>query len=135
MPRGRIMLVPFTIFTVFCFVQEAGNRPNQATAPTDEPSSVTAELPFTQKGGWVSRWMDKETSPIMGSPYSSWFCASWQAYVLCGSQQGHTVVHVADPASTSRCFLGNAVLLSLRRFSSGASQRDDEVPGCCDGKT
>lgn len=129
----RIMLVLFTIFIAFCFIQEAGNQPNQATAPTDELSSVTAELPFTQKEGWVSRWMETETSRILGLPCSSRFCASWQADILCVSQQGHTVIHVVDPAGTSRCFPDNVVTLPLQLFSSGASQQD-EVPGCFAGK-
>lgn len=41
--------------------------------------------------------------------------------------------YVVDPASTSRCFPGNAVMLPLQWFSSGASQWDEE-PGSFAGK-
>lgn len=127
------VLLPFIIFIGFCFIQEAGHYPSQATAPTDEGSSVREELPFPQRSGWISRWMDKETSRILGPPYSSLFCASWQAYVLHGSQKRHAVVHVVDPASTSRCFLGNNALLPLQLSSTGASQWK-EVPGSFAGE-
>lgn len=114
-----------------CFIQEAGNEPNQATAKTDEPSSVTTELPSAQNGGWVSRWMDKEASWMPGPPYCSWFCASWQACVLLrepAGTPGRPCLWIR-PAQAD-VFWVMLLCFPCNDFPPGASQQDDEVPGC-----
>lgn len=105
---GCIMSVPFfAIFTVFCFIQEAGNQPNQATAPTDEPSSVTrgaAIHPERRAGQQVDGQGNKAGSWALHTPVGSVHPGMHTSSA--GSQQGHTVVTCCGSSRHKQMFCG-----------------------------
>lgn len=97
-------------------IQAEGNAPKRATAPTGGPSSATAELPLPEKGrqavGEAGGSAGEQAEGKEKRGDGDWALhnptgplgVSRQACVLCGRQQGHTVMHVARPSRHKQMF-------------------------------